>query len=82
LSAAKSCLTADTSVLSFVTVMVVLAPLRAVIFATTGLTMTASVSQLLRNLPHTTQLLFQGFDGVHSDVGSGLSGRGNWPCAR
>jgi hypothetical protein len=34
--------------------MVVLAPLRAVIFATTGLTMTASVSQLLQNLPHTT----------------------------
>jgi hypothetical protein len=34
--------------------MVVLAPLRAVIFATTGLTMTASASQLLQNLPHIT----------------------------
>lgn len=50
LSDAKSCLTADTSVLIFVTVMVVLAPLRAVIFATTGLTTTAA--QLLQNLPH------------------------------
>jgi hypothetical protein len=39
--------------------MVVLAPLRAVIFATTGLTMTASVSQLLQNLPHTTPLRAQ-----------------------
>jgi hypothetical protein len=36
--------------------MVVLAPLRAVIFATTGLTMTASASQLLQNLPHTTRI--------------------------
>lgn len=52
LSDAKSCLTADTSVLIFVTVMVVLAPLRAVIFATTGLTTTASAAQLLQNLPH------------------------------
>jgi hypothetical protein len=51
---AKSCLTADTSVLIFVTVMVVQAPLRAVIFTTTGPTMTASASQLLQNLPHTT----------------------------
>jgi hypothetical protein len=54
LSEAKSCLTADTSVQIFVTVMGVQAPLRAVIFATTGLTLTASASQLLQNLPHTT----------------------------
>ncbi len=54
LSEAKSCLTADTSVLIFVTVIGVQAPLRAVIFATTGLTMTASAPQLLQNLPHTT----------------------------
>jgi hypothetical protein len=40
--------------------MVVLAPLRAVIFATTGLTMTASASQLLQNLPHTTRLFGPG----------------------
>lgn len=45
---------ADTSVLIFATVTVVLAPLRAVIFTTTGLTMTASAFQLLRNLPPTT----------------------------
>jgi hypothetical protein len=35
-----------------------LPPLRAVIFETTGLTMTASASQLLQNLPHTTLVTF------------------------
>jgi hypothetical protein len=34
-----------------------------VIFATTGLTMTASASQLLQNLPHTTNLGYRGLSG-------------------